>query len=48
MEARLTGIERGQVLQYLGCRGGELSDALLADVARCEALLRDAAEPRAV
>lgn len=48
MEARLSGIERGQVLQYLGFRGGELSPELLADIARCEALLTGAAEPRAV
>ncbi|MCR5577487.1 MAG: vitamin B12 dependent methionine synthase, activation domain protein [Oscillospiraceae bacterium] len=48
MEARLTGIERNQVLQYLGYKGGGLSEALSADLARCERTLMETARPRAV
>ena len=48
MEARLTGIERNQVLQYLGYKGGGLSETLAADLARCERTLLEAARPRAV
>ena len=48
MEARLSGIERNQVLQYLGYRGGGLSEALSADLKRCERTLMAQARPRAV
>ncbi len=48
MEARLTGIERNQVLQYLGYPGGGLSDELSADLTRCERLLMETARPRAL
>ena len=46
MEARLTGIERNQVLQYLGYPGGGLPDALRADLERCGQILLKAAKPR--
>ena len=47
MEARLTEIERNQVLQYLGYRGGGVSAEVEADIARCRAQLMAAAKPRA-
>ncbi len=48
VEARLTGIERNQVLQYLGYPGGGLSDELSADLIRCERMLMETARPRAL
>ena len=48
MEARLTGLERNQVLQYLGYPGGVLSEELSADLARCERTLLETARPRAL
>lgn len=46
MEARLTGIDRAQVLQYLGFRGGGLTDEVRAGITRCERELLAAAEPK--
>ena len=46
MEARLTAIDRGQVLQYLGFRGGELPPELEDSLRRCEAQLLETAHPR--
>ena len=46
MEARLTSIDRGQVLRYLGYKGGELPSELDASLRRCEALLLETARPR--
>ena len=48
VEARLTGIERNEVLHYLGWPGVALSEGLAADFARCERALTEAARPRAV
>ena len=48
MEARLTGIDRKQVLHYLGYPGGGLPEGLEADLARCENTLLDTARPRAL
>ena len=47
MEARLTGIDRGQVLRYMGGRGAA-DEALEAELHTCADALRRAAEPRAV
>jgi hypothetical protein len=46
--AKLTGINRGELLRYLGYRGGELPPELLADIAECEAAVMQTAQPRAV
>ena len=48
MEARLTGIERNEVLHYLGWPGVGLSKELTAAFERCERTLLDTARPRAV
>lgn len=48
MDGRLTGLNRNEVLLYLGYRGGGLDPALAADIGRCEALLMKAARPRVV
>ena len=47
MDAKLTGIDRGQVLRYLGCWGA-YDEALEAELQRRTEVLRAAAEPRAV
>ncbi len=47
MDARLTGIDRGQVLRYLGCRGAH-DDALESALHRWADALKAGAEPRAV
>ena len=47
MNARLTGIDRGQVLRYLGCRGAH-DEALEAELRRSAEALKAAAQPRAV
>ena len=46
MEARLDRIPRGDVLQYLRYRGGELGGESLAELDRCETLLLQTARPR--
>ena len=48
MEARLSGLERNQVLHYLGYPGGGLSEELSADLVRCERTLLETARPRAL
>lgn len=48
MEARLTEIERNQVLQYLGYRGGGVSASVEEALARCSAALMAAAKPRVI
>ena len=48
MEARLTGIERNEVLHYLGWPGVGLSKELAAAFERCERTLLETARPRAV
>ena len=48
MEARLSAIERNQVLQYLGYKGGALPEGLAEDLKRCEKTLMASARPRAV
>lgn len=48
MQARLTGIDRGEALRYLGFRGSTPGPEAEADIARCEELLRKTAHPRAV
>ncbi len=47
MDAKLTGIDRGQVLRYLGCRGA-YDEALEKELLRWSETLRAEAEPRAV
>ncbi|MBR6353810.1 MAG: vitamin B12 dependent methionine synthase, activation domain protein [Oscillospiraceae bacterium] len=46
MEARLTAIDRGQVLQYLGFKGDVLPPALEDSLRRCETQLLETARPR--
>ena len=46
MEARLSAIDRGQVLQYLGFKGGELPPELADSLRRCETQLMETARPR--
>ena len=48
MEAKLTGIDRNETLQYLGWLGSRIPDDLNNDIARCENLILDTARPRAV
>ena len=47
MDAKLTGIDRDQVLRYLGCRGA-YDEALEAELQRRTGVLKAEAEPRAV
>lgn len=47
MDAKLTGIDRGKVLRYLGCRG-KADEDLEAELCRRAEALKAAAEPRAV
>ena len=47
MDAKLTGIDRGQVLRYLGCRGA-YDETLEEELLRWSETLRAEAEPRAV
>ena len=46
MEARLTAIDRGQVLQYLGFRSAALPPELEESLRRCETQLLETAHPR--
>lgn len=48
MEARLTGLDRGEALRYLGYHGGALPADAEADIERCEQLLMKSVRPRAV
>lgn len=48
LEAKLTGIDRGEALRYLGYRGGALLADAEADIARCECIVLNTARPRAV
>ncbi len=48
INAKLTGIDRGELLRYLGYHGGELPPVLLADIAECETAVMQSAQPRAV
>jgi len=48
LEARLSGINRNETLQYLGYRGSAIPARVLADIERCEELLVRTARPRAV
>ena len=48
MEAKLTGIDRNETLQYLGWLGSRIPDDLNNDITRCENLILDTARPRAV
>ena len=48
MDARLTGIDRRETLQYLAWRGGALPQTLEADLDRCEGQILAIARPRAV
>ncbi len=48
MEARLTGVNRNEVLLYLGYKGGEIPPEVREDIRRCEELLLQTARPRIV
>ena len=48
MLARLTGINRDEALSYLGWKGGPVPEDISRELSRCEALLLQAARPRAV
>lgn len=48
MEPRLTEISSNEVLLYLGYKGGDIPDEVLADLERCSRLLKKTARPRAV
>ena len=48
MEARLTKIDRAELLRFLGYRGSEIPDTLLAEIGDCESRMLAAARPRAV
>lgn len=48
MDARLTEIKRTEVLRYLGYGGSEISDELVSEFDRCEAMMLRAAKPRTV
>ena len=48
MEPRLTGIDCGEALRYLGWRGGPVPEATRSDLERCAGLLLETARPRAV
>ena len=48
MEARLSGINRRETLQYLGYTGGRLPEELEAELSRCEEEILRTARPRAV
>ena len=48
MEARLTGINRKETLQYLGYLGSGIPEALEEDIARCEKQILTTARPHAV
>ena len=48
MEARLTGINRKETLQYLGYLGSVIPAELEADMNRCEELILTCAKPRSV
>ncbi|MBQ9661612.1 MAG: vitamin B12 dependent methionine synthase, activation domain protein [Oscillospiraceae bacterium] len=47
MEARLTGIDRRETLQYLGYLGSPIPAELEAEIARCEGEILRTARPRA-
>lgn len=48
MEARLTGINRKETLQYLGYLGSGIPEELEADITRCEQQILTTARPHAV
>ena len=48
INAKLTGINREELLRYLGYHGGSLPPELLSDIAECEAAVMQTARPRAV
>ena len=48
MEPRLTGVNRNEVLLYLGYKGGAIAENIQADIRRCEAVLMKTARPRTV
>ena len=48
MEARLTGINRKETLQYLGYLGSRIPEELEADITRCEQQILTTARPHAV
>ena len=48
MEARLTGINRKETLQYLGYLGSGIPEALEEEIARCENQILTTARPHAV
>ena len=48
MEAKLTGISRGETLRYLGWCGSRIPEELERELVRCEALIFQTARPRAV
>lgn len=48
MQPRLTGINRNEILLYLGYKGGEIPYDMMEDILRCEGLLLDIARPRVV
>ena len=47
MEARLTGINRKETLQYLGYLGSGIPEALEEEIARCEKQILTTARPPA-
>lgn len=48
MEARLTGIDRRETLQFLSYKGGPIPEDIADDLERCEKMLAAVARPRAV
>ncbi len=48
VDARLTGINRRETLQYLAYRGSGIPEEIRSDLSRCEALVLQVARPRAV
>ena len=47
-EARLTGIDRNETLQYLGWLGSPIPEELASEITRCENRILETARPRAV
>ena len=47
-EARLTGIDRNETLQYLGWLGSPIPEELEREITRCENRILETARPRAV
>ena len=48
MKAKLTGINRDELLRYLGYKGGPLPPEIISDIADCEETVMKTARPRAV